>query len=59
MLPVDEAGGKMRIDEIFRQKESNHHSTEVLRQSLDIPERDMDKLAPLVKPALQDEAMEV
>jgi hypothetical protein len=59
VLPVDEAGGQMGVDELFLQKEPNHHSAEVLRHSLDIPEGDMDKVAALIKSALQDEAMKV
>jgi hypothetical protein len=59
VLPVDETGGQMGVDELFLQKEPNHRSTEILRHPLDVAEGDMDKLAPIVKPALQQEAMKV
>ncbi len=41
----------MVVVELFLQKKPNHHSTEVLRHSLDIPEGDM------VKPALHHNAV--
>jgi hypothetical protein len=50
-------GGQMGVDELFLQKEPNHHSTEVLRHLLDIAEGDMDKLAPLIEPAFQHDAV--
>jgi hypothetical protein len=47
VLPVDEAGGQMGGDELFLQKKPDHHTTEVLRHSMDVAEGDVDKLAPL------------
>ena len=50
VLPVDEAGGQMGGDELFLQKKPDHHTTEVLRHSMDVAEGHVDKLAPLIEP---------
>jgi len=57
VLPVDEAGGQMGGDELFLQKKPDHHTTEVLRHSMDVAEGHVDKLAPLIEPPLQHEAV--
>lgn len=59
VLPVDEAGGDPRADEFSLQEELDDRPAEILRQPLDVAEADVDKLAPIVKPALQHEAMKV
>lgn len=59
VLPVDETGGQMRVDQLFLQEKLDDHSTEVLRHLLDIPEGNMDKLAPRIEAALQHDAVEV
>jgi len=50
--PIDQAGGYPGADELLLQEELDDYPAEILRHPLDVAEGDMDKLAPIVKPAL-------
>jgi hypothetical protein len=57
VLPIDEAGGQIGVDELFVQEELDDQAAKVLRHSLKIPKGNMYKPAPLIETTLQYDAV--
>ena len=59
MLPVDQAGRQIGIDELFIQEELDDQPAKVLRHSVEVSERDMYKPTGLIEATLQNKAMKM
>ena len=59
MLPVDEAGGQIGVDELFLQKELDDHPAKVFRHPFEVPERDMHEPAGLIEAAFHHDGVPV
>ena len=59
MSPIDQGGGQFGADKLILLEKLDDHAAEVLRHSLDIPEKDMHKPAILIEATFQNEEMKV
>ena len=57
--PIGKAGGDLGTDKFLLYKELDDYPAEILRHSVEVSERDMDKPAGLIEPAFQHKAVEM